>query len=264
MPSRAEQHRHRFELFVVGVGNRVAAGAALAVADAPGTGDNPLVIIGPPGSGKSHLLHAVGVEAQAQRRGLVVEAVSLADPAVLEQAGTEARWRAAHFLLVDDLQFAGQLSASAQQQLERTIDLLVQSHRQVVLAVDRPLAEISGLSARLLSRLAAGLSVELLSPDFDTRLRMLRAYCAGLGVEMAEVALEEIARFVVTDVRVLQGMLKRVIAVDRFRLQGEAQRRHVPTERPAREFEDLLAFADPEKIIWDWPDVSARLVEDAA
>ena len=264
MPSRAEQHRLRFELFVVGVGNRVAAGAALAAADSPGTGENPLVIVGPPGSGKTHLLHAAGVEAQSQHRGLLVESVSLADPALAEPTALEARWSGAHFLIVDDLQFAARLGAATQQLLERTIDRLVQSHRQVAFAADRPLSELAGLSARLLSRLSGGLTVELLAPDFDTRLRLLRAYSAGLGVELSEVALEEIARFDVADVRVLQGMLKRVIAVDRFRLKGEAQRRHVPTERPAREFEDLLAFADPEKIIWDWPDVSARLVEDAA
>lgn len=264
MPSRAEQHRLRFDSFVVGVGNRVAAGAALAAADSPGTNDNPLIIVGPPGNGKTHLLHAVGAEATAQRRGSVVEWVRLAEPSALDHASIEARWRAAHLLLVDDLQLAVALSVPAQQLLERTIDQFVASHRQVVLATDQPITSLRGLPQRLLSRLSAGLAVQLFPPDFDTRLRILRASCTSLGVEMAEVALEEIARFDVADVRVLQGMLKRIIAVDRFRLQGEAQRRHVPTERAAREFEDLLAFADPEKMIWDWPDVSARLVEDAA
>jgi chromosomal replication initiation ATPase DnaA len=209
----------RFETFVVGAGNRLAATAARAVAESPGAAYNPLFVYSAPGLGKTHLLMAVGHAALAVNPGLAVEYVTLDEfveayhVAVAAGQGDAVRRRYAEtgLLLLDDVQF---LSARRELQAEllRVVDAMQTGGRQIVLASDRPPAEMEALDERLVRRFAGGLVIDVSAPDFETRLAILRRKAEARGAELPPAVLEAIARLPIDNVRELAGALNRVIA----------------------------------------------------
>ena len=265
MPSKAEE-RLRFETFVVGAGNRAAVLAVTSVAEHPGRADSPLVIAGGVGTGKTHLLRALQQFVAGRFPGrpqLVLDPSSLgalaADPAA--RAGILQQAQRAFLITLDDIQSL-EGDATATQLLARILDAAELS--QVVVTSDRPVEAIPGLGASLLSRLAVGVHVAIEPPDQQTRTALVRAAAVEYGATLTEAAVEEIARFAITDARQLFGYVRRLVATQRFQVHVEPERRAMPTERASDGFEDLLVFADPEKIGWDWPDLSSRLVEDVS
>jgi chromosomal replication initiator protein len=263
MPSTADE-RLRFENFVVGAGNRAAVLAVTAVAEHPGRADSPLVISGGVGTGKTHLLRALRHFVAGRFPGrphLVLETASLAsiaaDPA--SRAGVLQQAQRAFLITLDDIQTL-EGDTAATQLLARVLDAAELS--QVVVTSDRPVAQIVGLGPSLQSRLALGVHVEIDPPDLATRASLVRAAAVDYGATLTDAAVEEIARFAITDARQLFGYVRRLVATQRFQVHVEPEHRPTPAERASDGFEDLLVFADPEKICWDWPDLSARLVED--
>jgi chromosomal replication initiator protein len=212
--------RLTFDDFVIGDGNRFAHAAALAVAELPGLAYNPLFICGPPGLGKTHLLHAIANYVRDHGGGLTVrvttaEAFTDAFVRALQGGDVEA-FKAAHrgvdVLLVDDVQFL-ERKARTEQEFFHTFNALHQAGAQLVLTSDRPPRDLQALEDRLRERFEAGLVCEVQAPDSPTRLAILRKRVAEDAVAPVDpAALVLIADRVAGNVRALEAALIRVIA----------------------------------------------------
>ena len=211
---------YTFDRFVIGGGNRLAHGAALAVAEAPSEAYNPLFLHGPPGLGKTHLLAAIANYLRANAPGLSVRyttAESFTNEFVgaLKSAGAEgfkARYRDIDVLLIDDVQFLEGKPAT-EEEFFHTFNALYESGSQLVLSADRIPSELSTLATRLRDRFEWGLTVPVEPPNLATRLTVLRRLVQEAGVEVADGdALAELANRIDANVRQLHGALTRVLA----------------------------------------------------
>lgn len=269
--------RMTFDTFVVGPGNRLASAAARRAADSPAASYNPLFLYSASGLGKSHILSAMAHHSERLNpdshvlyqtlEGYLDE---LADAIQSDtQEELKDRYRDLDILLLDDVQFlTGQ--PEAQELLLRTLDSLNLSGSQIVLASDRPPAEIDGLDARLLSRFSGGLMVDIAPPELETRVAILRKKCEGRKAELAAGVSEQIARLPFRNVRELMGGLNRVLAAQE--LEGRAitpedveKLVDIPAERPrrARRADRLAPNVSPE--FFDSPEEPwQRLIRMAA
>jgi chromosomal replication initiator protein len=204
-----------FESFVVGPANRLASAAARRAADSPGTSYNPLFLYSSPGLGKTHILMAIAHQSNKARAGRV-EYMALEE--YLERLETSLQ--AGHrdglsgdldILLLDDVQFlTGQ--PEAQEMLLKTLDQLSAAGGQIVLASDRPPADIDGLDARLLSRFTGGLIVDLGPPEYETRVAIIRKKAEARGQTLEEGVAEAVAKAPFKNVRELGGVLNKIFA----------------------------------------------------
>jgi len=212
--------KYTFEQFVIGDGNRLAHAAALAVAELPAQAWNPLFIHGPPGLGKTHLLHAIGNYVQRYGDGLRVRYTTVEDfTAEFVQAvrgrRTDAfreRFRDVDVLLLDDVQFLAD-KVRTKEELFHTFNTLHESGRQLVITSDRSPTDLEEFEARLKERFECGLVAELAAPSADVRLAILRKRVRHDGLdEVPDETLVAVAGVVGASVRVLEGALIRVIA----------------------------------------------------
>jgi chromosomal replication initiator protein len=218
--------RCRFETFVVGASNRLAATAARTVAESPGAAYNPLFVYAKSGLGKTHLLQAIGFLAQEREPAVRVEYLTLEEfverfHAAVAAGQLEAFRRGVleiDLLLVDDVQFLIE-QRETQAELLRLTESLQAADRQIVLACDRPPGEIADLDERLVSRLSGGLLVDIAAPDYETRLAILQRKAGERGVTMPPDVLEAVAETSVASVRELLGVVNRLIA---FQSVGDA------------------------------------------
>ena len=212
--------RYTFDQFVICDGNRLGHGAALAVAEQPGQAYNPLFLHGPPGLGKTHLLHAIGNYVQSYGDGLRVRYATVdtftGDFVRAVRSGNtrafRARFRDADVLLVDDIQFLAE-KLRTEEEFFHTFNALYEAGSQLVITSDRAPRDIEALEARLRERFECGLVAALEAPDFEARLAILqkRARIDALG-NVPAATLAEIARRVTSSVRALEGALIRVVA----------------------------------------------------
>ena len=211
--------RHRFDNFIVGSANRLAVAAARAVAESPGAVYNPLFIYSGSGLGKTHLMGAIGNQVSGRSPELDIEYVSLDDfveqlhAAIASGEGErfKQRYQRVDVLLIDDMQFlTGR--RETQTELLRLLNAMQGSGRQIVMSSDRPPAEIADVDERLITRLAGGLIVDIGTPDFETRIAIMRAKCEERGVRFWPGVIEELGRLEFRNVRELQGALNRLIA----------------------------------------------------
>jgi chromosomal replication initiator protein len=212
---------HTFDRFVIGPGNRLAHGAALAVAELPGEAYNPLFLHGPPGLGKTHLLGAIREYMQRNHPHLVVhyttaERFTSEFVAALRRDGPElfkARYRELDALLIDDVQVL-EGKERTEEEFVHTFNTLFGAGKQIVLSSDRPPEALSKLADRLRDRFLWGLRVELDPPDLRTRIALLWRLASDSGRDLPEPGvLHEIATRVPHNVRVLEGAMTRVLAV---------------------------------------------------
>jgi chromosomal replication initiator protein len=239
-----------FEQFVIGDGNRLAHAAALAVAEMPGHAYNPLFIYGPPGNGKTHLLHSIGNYVHAYGAGLTVryattEGFTAGFLAALHGAGSmdafKARFRHVDVLLIDDVQFLAS-KARTEEEFFHTFNALYDTGSQLVLTSDRLPRDIDAVHDRLRERFEAGLVTDIRPPDLATRLTILRKRAAHDRVPLDDpAALDLIAERITDNIRVLEGALIRVVAFASLtarRLDGalaaEVLDGLYPAHRPAR------------------------------
>ena len=206
-----------FDEFVVGSSNSFTYAAAKAVAQSPGQAYNPLFIYGDTGLGKTHLMQAVGHELLS--KGKIIAYITTEallneySDAILNKTTLEFRhkYRKVDLLMIDDIQFfAGK--QGVQEEFFHTFNELYQGNKQIIITSDRPASEVSGLEKRLVSRFNAGLSVQMESPNFEMRLAILRYKLAHLNVKIGDAAEMFIAENVKSNVRNLEGAMKRAIA----------------------------------------------------
>ena len=210
----------RFDSLVVGAANRLSATAARSVAESPGTGYNPLFVYADPGLGKTHLLMAIGHRALEINPNLRVEYLTLDDfveafHAALAAGQGEAYRRhvgEAHVLLLDDVQFLAH-RREMQAELIRLTDYMQTEERQIVLASDRPPAEIEALDDRLIRRFAGGLVVDIAAPDFETRAAILSRRAQERKATFDRDVVDAVAALPFGNVRELIGALNRLIAL---------------------------------------------------
>jgi chromosomal replication initiator protein len=220
--------KYTFDQFVIGDGNRLAHAAALAVAELPAQAYNPLFIYGPPGVGKTHLLHAIAhylveTSPSVTVRCTTIEHFTTDFVNALQSGGMDGfktYYRHVDVLLVDDVQFL-ESKARTEEEFFHTFNALYETGSQLVLTSDRLPRDMGALEARLCERFQSGLVTDVRAPDFPTRLTILRKRAQHDDVELAEpAALDAIAERVPDNVRALEGALIRVVAY------------HSLTERP--------------------------------
>ena len=212
--------KYTFEQFVIGDGNRLAHAAALAVAELPAQAWNPLFIHGPPGLGKTHLLHAIGNYVRRYGDGLRVRYATIEDftaefvDAVRTRRGGafRERFRDVDVLLLDDVQFLAD-KVRTKEELFHTFNSLYESGRQLVITSDRSPTDLEEFEARLKERFECGLVAELAPPSPSVRHAILRKRVRHDGLEeVPDETLEVVAQVVGASVRVLEGALIRVVA----------------------------------------------------
>ena len=211
--------KYTFEQFVICDGNRFAHAAALAVAELPGQAYNPLVLHGPPGLGKTHLLHAIGNYVARYGDGLTVryatvETFTSEFVGALRTEGAasfKTRFRGADVLLIDDIQFLASKQRT-EEEFFHTFNALYETGRQLVFTSDRPPSELAGLEARLRERFECGLVIPVDTPGPEARAAILRKRLLHDNVDMDDDALGVLAESVDSSIRALEGALIRVVA----------------------------------------------------
>jgi chromosomal replication initiator protein len=185
----------------------------------PGQAYNPLFLHGPPGLGKTHLLHAIGNYVARYGDGLTVRYASVETftsefvAAVRTEgvAGFKSRFRGADVLLIDDIQFLASKQRT-EEEFFHTYNALYETGRQLVFTSDRPPAELAGLEARLRERFECGLVIPVETPGPEAREAILRKRLLHDQVEMEDDALRLLAESVDSSIRALEGGLIRVVA----------------------------------------------------
>ena len=211
--------KYTFDNFVIGSSNRFAHAAAVAVAEAPGKSYNPLMIYGPSGLGKTHLLHGIGHYVREYFPHVRVKYVSTEEltndfiNAISENRTVEFRrtYRDIDVLLIDDIQFL-ESKIQTQEEFFHTFNTLHNAQKQIVMTSDRPPKALEALEPRLRSRFEWGLLTDIQPPDLETRIAILRKKAAAENLTAGPEVLEFIASKIATNIRELEGALIRVTA----------------------------------------------------
>ncbi len=211
-----------FNAFVSGKANQLARAAGLQVADHP-TSYNPLFVYGGVGLGKTHLIQAIGNKILAQNPAAKIRYihaetyVSDVVRAYQHKAFDEFKrnYRSLDLLLIDDIQFFGGKNRT-QEEFFYLFNTLIEAHKQVVITCDTYPKEIAGIEERLISRFGWGLTVALEPPELEMRVAILLAKAHSVGMRMDEQVAFFIAKHIRSNVRELEGALKRVLAYSNF------------------------------------------------
>lgn len=234
-----------FDAFVEGKSNQLARAASMQVVENPGVAYNPLFIYGGVGLGKTHLMHAVGnqmLRHKPNARVLYLHSERfVADmvKALQHNAINEFKryYRSVDALLIDDIQFFAGKERS-QEEFFHTFNALLEGHQQVILTCDRYPKEVNGLEERLKSRFGWGLTVAIEPPELETRVAILMSKANKEGVDLPHEVAFFIAKRIRSNIRELEGALRRVVANSHF--TGQA----ITVDFTKEALRDLLALQD--------------------
>jgi chromosomal replication initiator protein len=234
-----------FDGFVEGKSNQLAKAAAIQVAGNPGRAYNPLFIYGGVGLGKTHLMHAVANKLKERnsdaRLAYVHSERFVGDMVRALQHNTindfKAAYRSLDCLMIDDIQFFAGKDRS-QEEFFHTFNALLESQQQVILTCDRYPKEVDGLEERLKSRFGWGLTVAIEPPELETCVAILMSKAALTHVDLPEEVAFFIAKRIRSNVRELEGALRRVVATSNF------TGRPITLEFAKEALRDLLALQE--------------------
>ncbi len=234
-----------FDTFVEGKSNQLPKAAALQVAGHPGSAYNPLLIYGGVGLGKTHLLHAVGNQMLVQNPAAKILYLHserfVADmvKALQHNAISEFKrfYRTVDALLIDDIQFFAGKERS-QEEFFHTFNTLLEIRSQVILTCDRYPKEVEGLDERLKSRFGWGLTQAVEPPELETRVAIMQSKAEQLNVELPSDVAFFIGKRIRSNIRELEGALRRVVANAQF--TGSA----ITLDFAKEALHDLLALQD--------------------
>jgi len=234
-----------FDNYVEGKSNQLARAASIQVSNNPGADYNPLYIYGGVGLGKTHLMQAVGNQIKAndpQSKVVYLNCERFVSDMVRALQHSKIDdfknyYRNVDALLIDDIQFLADKSRS-QEEFFHTFNSLYEAKAQMIITCDRFPKEIDGLEDRLRSRLGWGLAVDIKPPDLETRVAILKSKAEASGIELAEEVAFFISNRFKSNIRELEGALKRVVALSRF--TGST----ITQEFTVEALRDLLAVQD--------------------
>lgn len=211
--------RYTFENFIVGSGNELAYAACQAIASHPGTKYNPLFLYGGVGIGKTHLIQAVGNGILANNPKAHIVYVSTEQfvqeflDAIRYKKNTDfaGYYRSADVLIIDDIQFiAGK--EKTQEEFFHTFNALHQANKQIIVSSDKPPKDIPTLEERLRSRFAWGMSIDMQTPDFETRCAIIQAKAQSHDTTLPPDVVEFLSNLVQSNIRELEGALNQLLA----------------------------------------------------
>ena len=224
MLERARLNRaFSFDSFVTGKANQLARAAAVQVAENPGISYNPLFVYGGVGLGKTHLVQAIGNQVADQRpqaRIRYIHAEQYVTDVVraYQQKSFDEFKRYYHsldLLLIDDIQFFSN-KGRTQEEFFYAFNALVEAHKQIVITCDSYPKEITGMEERLISRFGWGLTVAIEPPELEMRVAIVLKKAEADAIELSEEIAFFIAKHIRSNVRELEGALKKVLAFARF------------------------------------------------
>ncbi len=248
IPSNLERARlnpaFSFDSFVTGKANQLARAAAMQVAENPGVSYNPLFVYGGVGLGKTHLVQAIGNQLadhrpQARIRYIHAEAYVTDVVRAYQQKSFDEFKRYYHsldLLLIDDIQFFSN-KGRTQEEFFYAFNALVEAHKQIVITCDTSPQESAGMEERLISRFGWGLTVAIEPPELEMRVAIVLKKAEAESVALSEDIAFFIAKHLRSNVRELEGALKKVLAFARF------SGRELSLELAKEALQDILSVA---------------------
>ena len=218
--------KYTFDTFVVGSNNKMAHAAALAVAESPGTMYNPLFIYGGVGLGKTHLMHSIAnfiLKNNPGAKVLYVTSEKFTNELIdairnknnISTTEFRNKYRTNDVLLIDDIQFIiGK--EGMQEEVFHTFNSLYESKKQIIISSDRPPKDMETLEERLRSRFEWGLTVDIQSPDYETRMAILRKKEEMEGYNIDNEVIKYVATHIKSNIRELEGALTKIVAYSKL------------------------------------------------
>ncbi|MGL5435015.1 MAG: chromosomal replication initiator protein DnaA [Lachnospiraceae bacterium] len=245
--------KYTFDTFVVGANNNLAHAASLAVAESPGDIYNPLFIYGGVGLGKTHLMHSVAsfiLKNNPKSKILYVTSEKFTNELIdairnknnISTTEFREKYRTNDVLLIDDIQFIiGK--ESTQEEFFHTFNALHESKKQIIISSDKPPKEIETLEERLRSRFEWGLTVDIQSPDYETRMAILRKKEELEGYNIDNEVIKYIASNIKSNIRELEGALTKIVALSKLDNNKE-----INIALAEEALKDIISPSDPKEI----------------
>jgi chromosomal replication initiator protein len=218
--------RYRFDSFIVGSFNELAYAASQAIIENPGTKYNPFFVYGGTGLGKTHLIQAIGNSIKDKYPNKKVHYLTLekfATDFINSLQSNKAnsfkeKYRKYDLLIIDDIQFIGKME-KIQEELFHTFNTFYENNKQIIFSSDKHPNYIPELADRLKSRFAAGMIVDVVEPEYESRLAILKVKLRELNIELAQEVIEYVAEVVQGNIRELEGSLNTIVC--QYRLKNK-------------------------------------------
>ena len=259
--------KYTFDTFVVGVNNRLAYSACLAVAESPGEFYNPLFLYGGVGLGKTHLMHSIAhfiIENMPNKKVLYVTSESFTNEVIeairntrknnVTSSMTEFRekYRNVDVLLIDDIQFIIGKD-STQEEFFHTFNHLYNAGKHIIISSDKPPKEMETLEERLRTRFEMGLTTDISSPNYETRMAILQKKDILENYHMSDEVLQYIATNIKSNIRELEGALNKLIAY------ANLEKKEITVEIAEQELRDIISPNEPREVT---PELILKVVSE--